>query len=123
MYELELRHHGIKGMRWGIRRYQNKDGSLTPAGKTNKQRKAKYSDDAKEVYRLKKKQIKSMTNAEIRKLIERQQLEQNYHRLNKSTIARGAAFVASVTALSNTIIGAYKTGKKVEKIFKKSGGK
>ena len=29
----ELYHHGIKGMKWGIRRYQNKDGSLTPAGK------------------------------------------------------------------------------------------
>ena len=32
-YKLELYHHGTKGMRWGIRRYQNKDGSLTPAGK------------------------------------------------------------------------------------------
>ena len=29
----ELEHHGIKGMKWGVRRYQNKDGSLTPAGK------------------------------------------------------------------------------------------
>lgn len=29
----ELEHHGIKGMRWGVRRYQNKDGSLTPQGK------------------------------------------------------------------------------------------
>lgn len=28
----ELYHYGIKKMRWGIRRYQNKDGSLTPAG-------------------------------------------------------------------------------------------
>ena len=27
-----LMHHGIKGQRWGIRRYQNVDGSLTPAG-------------------------------------------------------------------------------------------
>lgn len=29
----ELTHHGVKGQRWGVRRYQNKDGSLTPAGK------------------------------------------------------------------------------------------
>ena len=28
-----LAHYGIKGMKWGVRRYQNKDGSLTPAGK------------------------------------------------------------------------------------------
>lgn len=29
----ELYHHGIKGQRWGVRRFQKKDGSLTPAGK------------------------------------------------------------------------------------------
>lgn len=29
----ELYHFGVKGMRWGIRRYQNKDGSLTPEGR------------------------------------------------------------------------------------------
>lgn len=28
-----LAHHGILGMKWGIRRFQNEDGSLTPAGK------------------------------------------------------------------------------------------
>lgn len=31
--EAELLHHGIKGQKWGVRRYQNKDGSLTDAGK------------------------------------------------------------------------------------------
>ena len=35
----ELQHHGIKGQKWGIRRFQNKDGSLTPAGRK------RYDDD------------------------------------------------------------------------------
>ena len=35
----ELYHHGIRGMKWGVRRFQNKDGSLTNAGKK------RYTDD------------------------------------------------------------------------------
>ena len=38
----ELYHFGVKGMRWGLRRYQNEDGSLTPAGK---KRYGKMSND------------------------------------------------------------------------------
>lgn len=32
-YETYLAHHGIKGMKWGVRRYRNADGTLTAAGK------------------------------------------------------------------------------------------
>lgn len=31
--ESVLVHHGVKGMRWGVRRYQNKDGTLTAEGR------------------------------------------------------------------------------------------
>lgn len=33
MYYNELYHYGVKGMKWGVRRFQNKDSTLTPKGK------------------------------------------------------------------------------------------
>lgn len=79
-YGPELYHHGIKGMRWGVRRFQRKDGSLTPAGKK------RYSDDDSKAEQSSKK--KGLTSNQ------------------KKAIAIGTAVVAAALVT----YGAYKLG-------------
>ena len=50
-YPSELYHWGIKGQKWGVRRYRNADGTLTPAGQKRYQKEA--NKDAKEYARAK----------------------------------------------------------------------
>lgn len=76
----ELIHYGILGMKWGVRRYQNKDGSLTAAGKK------RYSEDEKTKVSSSKKKISEMSNEELRKEIERLELEKRYRSLASETI-------------------------------------
>lgn len=79
MYNKELYHHGTKGMRWGIRRYQNKDGSLTPVGK---KRATQLESEYKALTgnNKKPKDLQSMTSREIQSAIKRKQLEDEYNR-------------------------------------------
>lgn len=52
MEKNNLSHAGVKGMRWGVRRYQNKDGSLTPAGKKRYDRDVRENNAKKKDNRI-----------------------------------------------------------------------
>ena len=101
-YSNELYHHGIKGQKWGVRRFQNADGSLTSSGK------ARYNDDGT------KKDPRKMSDEELKSANQRLQAEQQYRQLTGRTqpdkamigdtaIKLGASIVASAgaTLLSN----------------------
>lgn len=105
----ELMHHGIHGMRWGVRRYQNKDGSLTAAGRKRinqldseyqrltgkKMSKSSESNTVKKTS-AKPKKISEMTNEEIQEKINRITLEQNLKSLTPKKISAGKRFTETV---------------------------
>ena len=86
MNERELVHYGIKGMKWGILRYQNPDGTLTAAGKvrdrmTRKRNLKKAEKILKGSKKTVKRRLSQITDEELQKAVNRLQLERTYKNL------------------------------------------
>lgn len=121
--EEELQHHGILGQKWGVRRFQNEDGTRTPEGKkrvlfqknqrelTNYE-KARYKYDSKG--RKVKRTLKNMTNEELKESTERLALEERYNKQSKDfkesktksrqTMSTGGKIVGSMLLTSGLIL-------------------
>lgn len=91
MENKELIHYGIPGMRWGVRRSEARLARID-----KKAKKRNWSEDATTAAKIKTKNVKQMSNAELKKLNERTRLEQEYKNLKKQQTSAGKKFVSDV---------------------------
>lgn len=98
-----LKHFGVPGMRWGVRRSRSSSSSSS----SKKSKGSKTSDDYKESRRLKKMKSKKLSNKELQDLNKRLNLERQYKDLTPGTIRKGMAFAAGVAGAGTTLATIY----------------
>ena len=89
-YSDELYHHGIKGMKWGIRRSRAQLGYSSSPRKTKKQAQKVSSKQQR------RNEMKKMSDAELRNRINRIQMEKQYMQLTEPQLSPGKKFVKDV---------------------------
>ena len=132
MENSQLYHHGILGMKWGVRRFQNKDGSLTSDGKRHLEQnsKAKQGNNKKKKGHTtnKGKSINELSDDELRQRINRLELEKRYEALSKkeqkAKMFDGKRFVTQVLENSGKVVATqlstYVMGNMVNKVAQKN---
>lgn len=132
MENSQLYHHGILGMKWGVRRFQNKDGSLTSDGKRHLEQnsKAKQGNNKKKKGHTtnKGKSINELSDDELKKRINRLELEKRYEALSKkeqkAKMFDGKRFVTQVLENSGKVVATqlstYVMGNMVNKVAQKN---
>ena len=90
-----IMHYGIKGMKWGIRRYQNEDGTLTAAGKKRaaKQKMRRVNKAAKEDRKQAYTNRRNLSDDEIQQRVRRLEQEKRFKSLTEDDIKPGRAAV------------------------------
>ena len=119
MYNNSLAHHGIIGQKWGIRRYQNYDGSYTQAGMKRYNNSLEDYNKKNEAYKQAKQEYKSgtgteadMVNKKLAKKQAKRQLDKDYKHLKQDKLGdKGKKIYAEGHTITNdsyetdTIIG------------------